>query len=103
MSENKDIETFDEPEIYSLVDENGVESDFELIAEGEIGGNRYFAMCPVDGEDSDDENDVFEYVILKVVTEDGEETLVSIDDDDEFDEVADYFDDLLSSEIDYDA
>jgi hypothetical protein len=27
--------------------------------------------------------------------------LVSIDDDDEFDEVADHFDDLLSSEVDY--
>ena len=60
-------------------------------------------MCPVDDEDSGDENDVFEYVILKVMTENGEETLVSIDDDDEFDEVADYFDDLLSSEVDYDA
>jgi hypothetical protein len=35
--------------------------------------------------------------------EDGEEVLVSIDDDDEFDNVADYFDDLFSQEIDYDA
>ena len=103
MSENKDIEAFDEAEIYTLVDENGEETEFELIAECELEGSRYFAMCPVDDEDSGDENDVFEYVILKVMTENGEETLVSIDDDDEFDEVADYFDDLLSSEVDYDA
>ena len=35
--------------------------------------------------------------------EDGEETFVTIDDDEEFDSVADYFDDLFSEEIDYDA
>ena len=33
----------------------------------------------------------------------GEEMLVTIDDDDEFDDVADYFDDILTQEIDYDA
>jgi len=102
MSENKDIETFEESEIYSLIDENGEESEFELIAECELNGNKYFAMSPLEDEDVD-EKETFEYVILKVVTEDGEEVLVSIDDDDEFDEVADHFDDLLSSEIDYDA
>ena len=42
-------------------------------------------------------------MILKGVVENGEESLVSIDDDDEFDDVADYFDDLFSEEIDYDA
>ena len=42
-------------------------------------------------------------MILKGVIENGEETLISIDDDDEFDDVADYFDDLFSEEIDYDA
>ena len=34
--------------------------------------------------------------------ESGEATLVTIDDDEEFDDVADYFDDLFSEEIDYD-
>ena len=34
--------------------------------------------------------------------EDGEDVLVTIDDDDEFDDVADYFDDMLSDEADYD-
>ena len=54
-------------------------------------------------EDDDDEEGVLEYTILKSVMEDGEEMLVSVDDDDEFDDVADYFDDLFSEEIDYDA
>jgi uncharacterized protein YrzB (UPF0473 family) len=34
--------------------------------------------------------------------EDGEEILVSVDDDEEFDDIADYFDDLFATEIDYD-
>ena len=34
--------------------------------------------------------------------ESGDATLVTIDDDEEFDDVADYFDDLFSEEIDYD-
>ena len=43
-----------------------------------------------------------EYVILRV-TEDGDDILLeSIDDDDEFEKVEEYFNDLLFSEIDYD-
>ena len=34
--------------------------------------------------------------------ESGEATLVTIDDDEEFDDVADYFDDMFSEEVDYD-
>ena len=48
------------------------------------------------------EEDVYEYAILKTVMEDGEEILVSVDDDEEFDDIADYFDDLFATEIDYD-
>ena len=66
----------------------------------QLGGVNYYAMVPADGEESDD--DFLEYTILKGVIEDGEETLVSIDDDDEFEDIAAYFDDLLSEEIDYD-
>ena len=34
--------------------------------------------------------------------ENGEDSLVTIDDDEEFDDVADLFDDMFSEEIDYD-
>ena len=40
--------------------------------------------------------------ILRLEVEDGEDVLVSIDDDEEFDRVADFFDDQFS-DIDYDA
>jgi len=90
-----------EVEIYTLEDEEGNSHEFQLIATTEIKGTKYFAMLPL--EDAKAEDDTFEYVILKAIIEDGEETLISIDDDDEFDDVADYFDDLLADEIDYDA
>ena len=86
-------------EYYTLTDEEGNELKFELIGKAELKGTQYYAFVPVD-EDSDSE--FCEYTILKSVIEDGEEMLVSIDDDDEFDDAADYFDDLFSEEIDYD-
>ncbi len=90
-----------EVEIYTLQDEEGNDHEFELIATCEKNGTTYYAMIPVATDDKDDE--ICEYVILKSVVENGEENLVTIDDDDEFEDVADYFDDLLTSEIDYDA
>ena len=41
--------------------------------------------------------------ILKIVEENGEEVLVTIDDDDEFDRVADAFDNEMMEEYDLDA
>ena len=100
MEENKNIpEEIEETEKIMLTDEDGVESEFELIGSAEIKGNQYFACVPTEGGDPED----LEYVILKlVVDEDGEEMLVTIDDDDEFEDVADYFDDALADEIDLD-
>lgn len=84
-------------EIYTLTDEDGNESQFELIGSREVDGQTYLALVPVD------ENDEDEYVILKVeIDENGEETLVTINDDDEFDRIADIFDDELFGSVDYD-
>ncbi|MBO5415787.1 MAG: DUF1292 domain-containing protein [Clostridia bacterium] len=87
---------------FTLTDEDGNELEFEVIGECERDGEKYFAMIPVDDDENSD-GDICEYVILKLAVEDGEEVLVTVDDDDELDDVADYFDDLFSSEIDYDA
>jgi uncharacterized protein YrzB (UPF0473 family) len=86
---------------FTLTDENGNEINFEVIGECEKDGQKYFAVVPV--EEEGDADDVCEYGILKLAVEGDEEFLVTVDDDDEFDDVADYFDDLFSSEIDYDA
>ncbi len=86
-----------EKDIFTLTDEEGNESQFELIGNLDIDDNTYVALIPCDGNEE-------EYVILKVEEdENGEELLVTIDDDDEFDKVADAFEDEFMAEFDYDA
>ena len=91
--ENEELES----NIVTLTDEEtGEEKDFELIARATIDDKLYFALIPADDEESE------EYVILRA-TIDGEDVLFeTIEDDDEFDKVEDYFNDLLFSEVDYD-
>ena len=87
----------EEVEIVTLTDEEGNESDFEVIGELVVDGTKYMAFLAIEGD-----NDV--YVVLRCETdEDGELSLVTIDDDDEFDKVSDAFDDVFRNEIDYDA
>ena len=82
--------------IFTLTDEEGNESEFELMGELTLDDNTYLALIPLDGEED-------EYVVLKVVVdENGDELLVTIDDDDEFDRVADAFEDSFMGEIDLD-
>ncbi|MBR6796100.1 MAG: DUF1292 domain-containing protein [Clostridia bacterium] len=98
MTDNHDNinELPEEVETCVLVDEDGNESVFELIGELEIDGAEYLAFMPIESDDC-------EYVILKKERdENGEETLVTIDDDDEFERVAEEFEDRLMDELDLD-
>ena len=91
MADNNEREN-----IFTLTDEEGNESEFELIGEMKIDEEDYLVLIPMDGDED-------EYVILKVtVDENGEELLVTIDDDDEFDRVADAFEDQFMDECDLD-
>ena len=79
-----------EDEIITLTDEDGKESQYQVIMVKEIGADTYYVLLPL--EDNEDED----YVLLKyVVQEDGEPYLVTIDDDDEFDRVSDAVEDEL--------
>ncbi len=90
------MDEMNELETLTLTDEDGVETEFYVIGALELETGSYLALEPTDNDDD-------EYVILKVVTdENGEETLETIDDDDEFDAVADAFEDSFMSEIDLD-
>ena len=93
--EKNENEEFIEP-IVLVDEESGEEQAFEVIANATIDDQLYFALVMADDEDAE------EYVILKA-TVDGEDMLFeTIEDDDEFDKVEDYFNDLLFSEVDYD-
>lgn len=92
-----------EREFFTLTDEEGNEIEFELIDTAEYQGETYYAMIPADAA-NEDQDGFQEYVILKMEKdENGEDMLVTLDDDEEFDSVADIFDDRFSEEIDYDA
>ena len=89
-------------DIVVLTDEEGNETQFEVIDVKEYNGNTYYALIPL--EDDAETDEAVDFVILKAEKdENGEEILVTIDDDDEFERVADFFDDELFGEIDYDA
>ena len=84
---DKNTELMDEMELdrVTLTDEDGVEKDFDIIGTLELDGNTYVALIAAE-EDTD------EYVILKMIEENGEEILITIADDDEFSRVANMFD-----------
>ena len=92
-------EIFDTDDIFTRTDEDGEEKRFQLLGSCEVDGSEYLALIPIDDEDVSNE----EYVILKrEIDDDGEDILVTIDDDDEFDRIADIFEDELFGEVDYD-
>ena len=98
MAENNNLneEMEEEALVVTLTDEEtGEEKDFEVLADEVVDGQRYFALIP-----SDEESD--EYVILKVMEEGDDLLLETIEDDDEFEKLEDYFNDKFFSEVNYD-
>lgn len=97
------MEENNEREFCTLTDEEGNEIEFEVIGSTEYKGVTYYAMIPAAPEGKEEEDTgICEYVILREETDDkGETSLVTLDDDEEFDDVADLFDDMFSEEIDY--
>jgi uncharacterized protein YrzB (UPF0473 family) len=92
---------FDDEEfpILVLVDEDGEEHEFELLAELEIEDQNYRVLIPVDEDEETDEDVEVEVVILKVVyDEDGNEFLGDIEDDEEWEKVADAWQELADNE-----
>lgn len=82
MSEERD-------DIVVLVDENGEEVEFEHLDTVELNGNEYVVLLPVD--ESEEEKDIDEVVILKIEHGEEEDSFVSVDDDDELDAVFEEF------------
>ena len=78
------------PELFELIDEEGNKKNFELIDAAEIDGEQYYALVPAI-EDDDFLNADCEMVILKCVEENDEEVLASIDDDEEYMKVSEFF------------
>ncbi|MCM1363640.1 MAG: DUF1292 domain-containing protein [Faecalibacterium sp.] len=89
-------EIFSDTDLVTVVDDDGKEYMFEELDRIETdNGNRYVALIPVhenEIEILDDDGDV---LILKVIEENGENYLVQIEDEDEFNEIGNIFEDRL--------
>ena len=85
-------------DLYTLVDEEGVEQTFELMDTYETDeGELYYALVPYYENPEDMVEADTEHVVLRSEEdENGEETLVSIDDDAEYERIGQIFMDRLS-------
>lgn len=74
----------------SLVDENGVETEFEHIDTVELDDDTYVALVPVYDDPVEAVEADGELLILKVVPDEetGEDVLATIEDDEEYDRVS---------------
>ncbi|MCI7202835.1 MAG: DUF1292 domain-containing protein [Oscillibacter sp.] len=89
------------PNFVTLTDDEGNDIELEYVDALEHNGTTYMAFFPVVEEDSEDEENEEEYglVILKSQMENGEEFLVTIDDEEEIDKIYDLFmEQILSDE-----
>lgn len=85
------------PDIYTLIDEEGVEQAFELLDVMEIEEERYFALVPYYDEPAEAVDDDGDLIILKSqMDKNGDELMISIDDDEEYQRVGEIFLDKLS-------
>lgn len=95
---NNEIEEYG-PDILTLTDDDGVEHEFEVIDTADLDEEHYVAVVPVLDENNIDEEQ--ELIILRVQPdENGEEFLVTIDDETEFNNVSSLFMDRLSEDYD---
>ena len=86
------------PDIVSVIDENGVEHTFEELDRIETDNGRYVALLPVYDDADDIIDDDGEIIILQVEEEENGDTfLCPIEDDKTFDEVGKIFEERLEN------
>lgn len=84
------------PDLVSVVDENGVEHVFEELDRIETDSAKYVALLPYYDDETSILDDDGELIILKVEEENGETFLCPIEDEKEFNEIGQIFEERLS-------
>ena len=95
MSEEKKTGEEYNPDIITLADDDGKEYTFEVLDAIESDMGRYLALLPQYDDPQKMLEDSGELVIVKVGEEDGDEYFYEIEDDDEYETIADAFVDRL--------
>ena len=89
------------PNFITLTDEDGNEIELEYVDAIEVDGQTYMAFFSSVDEDEDEAKaEEFGLVILKSITENGEELLSTLDSDEELDRVYDLFMEQLMDDED---
>lgn len=92
-----------DPDIVSVVDEDGKEHMFEELDRIETDAGRYVALLPIFDDPQEQLEDSGEIIILKVTEEDDGETYLSaIEDEKEFNEIGNLFEERLEDLFEYD-
>ncbi len=78
--------------IISLLDENGVESQFEVILTLEAENKEYAILMPVDDEEAE------EALVFRIDQDEEGEMLVPLEDDKEYEIVVDVYNTLMDEE-----
>ena len=79
------------PDLITLVDEDNVEHNFEILDTIEFQGKEYYALYPVFDNPDDMVADSGEYYIMEAITEDDELELAEVEDDDLIDKLSAIF------------
>ena len=94
---NKQVdEAVEEVEVITLEDENGKQSEFQVIATLDYKGETFAVLEEREEAESDSENG--EVLIFKIGEEDGDEVLLPIDDDELEEKVFNEFLKLMDSD-----
>lgn len=79
------------PDLIELTDDEGNKYNFEVLDALEDGENKYVALTPCNEDGSPNEEEDGTLVIMKAIEEDGESYFEDIEDDNEYETVADAF------------
>ena len=79
------------PDLITLVDEDNVEHNFEILDTIENEKGVFYALYPIFDNAEDSVEDSGEYYIMEVIEEDGEEQLAEVEDDALLDELSAIF------------
>lgn len=83
--------------IISLIDENGVESQFEIILTLEAEGKEYAILMPLE------DNEAEEALIFRIDTDEEGDILTPLEDDEEYENVVAVYNTLMEEEgLNYD-
>ena len=89
------------PTFVTVTDDEGNEIELEHLDTLEVEGNTYMAFFPAQFADAEEEpvdDEEYGLIILKVIQENGEELLSTIDDEDELQAVYEQFMEILFHE-----